>query len=124
MKNITFAFIIATGLGIPGLSHAEGTATGISASFERDLNRQPVISYAVRQEIDPVQYLVNNTLRGRSDQLIASFERDLNRQPVISYAVRQEIDPVQYLVNNTLRESSDHTFASLRNDITGMGVLD
>jgi len=75
MKNITFAFIIATGLGIPGLSHAEGTATGISASFERDLNRQPVISYAVRQEIDPVQYLVNSTLRGNFGQLAISSAR-------------------------------------------------
>jgi len=83
MKNITFAFIIATGLGIPGLSHAEGTATGISASFERDLNRQPVISYAVRQEIDPVQYLVNNTLRESSDHTFASLRNDITGMGVL-----------------------------------------
>jgi len=124
MKNITFAFILATGFGFPGLLHAGGTATGISASFERDLNRQQVISYAIRQDVDPVQYLVNNTLRGRSDQLVASFERDLNRQPIITHVVRQDVDPVQYLVNNTLRGRSDHTLASLRNDITGVDVLD
>jgi len=120
MKNFTFIFIITTGLVVPTLSHAGGTASGIGASFERDLNRQPVITCAVRQEIDPVQYRVNSTLRGGSSQLATSFERDLNRQPVITYAVRQEVDPIQHLINSTLRGSSNPAFASLH----GVTTLD
>ncbi len=124
MKNIAFALIVAAGLVIPGLSHAGGTATGISAGFERDLNREPVAGYTVRQDVDPVQYLVNSILRGSYNQLVKSFERDLNRQPAITRVVRQEVDPVQYLVNSTLRGDSGRTFASLQSTITAVKALD
>jgi len=131
MKKIAFAFMIATGLTIPGLSQAQGTVAEINISFDRDLNREAVASGTVRQEVDPVQYLVNSGLRGGSDQLAASFDRDLNRKWVITYVVRQEVDPVQYLVNSGLRGGSDQlaasfdrAFASLQSTMTGVNTPD
>ena len=79
MKQTTFALIIAFAFAVPTLASAGTSTDKITASFERDMNREAVSTYTTRRDMDPVQYLVNSGLAGGSDQIIASFERDLNR---------------------------------------------
>jgi hypothetical protein len=82
MKKATLTLIIALGLVVPAVASAGTSSDKIVASFERDLNREAVSTYATHRDMDPVQYLVNSSLSKGSDQIVASFERDLNRGAV------------------------------------------
>jgi len=113
-KHITYALIFSLGLIIPAGVQAASAGDQVEASFERDLNHEPVtISSPVREATDPAQYLINDALRSAGQTVVASFERDLNRELVAAGPrIRESRDPVQYLVNNALRQAPTQTVAS------------
>ncbi|MDO8261975.1 MAG: hypothetical protein Q7T21_01990 [Gallionella sp.] len=104
MKLNKFALTLTVAALLPNFAYAGTDA--VVASFERDLQREPVQSAAaIAGEADPLVAAFNVALHGTTDQVLASFERDLNRAPAATDAVMiaGEVDPIAAAFNAVLR---------------------
>lgn len=61
---------------------ANGTIDPVLASFERDMNREPVATVLASSD-DPLSDLFYAALYGRTDTELANSERDTNRKPAV-----------------------------------------
>jgi len=83
MKLRNLALTLTAAALLPTFAYASNNTDAISASFDRDLNRE----FSVRYVPAHVTYadlldVINVALRAGPDPVLASFERDLYREPV------------------------------------------
>jgi len=83
LRNIYLSLTAAALL--PTFAYAGENSDAVSASFDRDINREYSVRYAPATvaNADPLD-AINDTLRKEPDLVLASFERDLYREPVAS----------------------------------------
>jgi len=117
MKLRNFALTLTSAALLPAFAYAGTDA--VVASFERDLNRDPVtIATVVAQAgADPLDS-INNTLNQGTDAVAASFERDLYHDPVIvETAIAQaDADPLA-AINVAFRSEPSGLLASFYRDL-------
>ena len=105
MKLRNLAFTLTAAALLPTFVFAGENTDAISASFDRDLNREFSVRYvpATVTEADPLD-VINVALRSASDPVLDSFERDLYREPVESKSLqtRDAADPLD-MINVALR---------------------
>lgn len=103
MKLNKLALTLIAASLIPTFAYAD-TDT-VAASFERDLNREPVTTTVmVAGNADPLADIFNAALYGKTDQVLASFERDMYHEPVNSAATTiGEVDSLVKLFNVALQ---------------------
>lgn len=71
MKLRNLALVLTTAALLPTFAHADA----VLASFERDMNHEPVLSQ------NTVIASSADSLADATDAVLASFERDMNREP-------------------------------------------
>lgn len=102
-NTMTRNTLLVTAILMTGLTQADQ----ISASFERDMSRQPTLSSETtlkREHNLPEQDAVNRIIRD-NDPVKESFDRDLNHEPIKGSYPRvsgTESDPVQILIRKAL----------------------
>lgn len=82
MKLRNLALTLTAAALLPAFAYASSNTDAISASFDRDLNREFSVRYvpAAVTNADPLD-MINVTLRAGPDPVLASFERDLYHAP-------------------------------------------
>lgn len=120
MKLRNLALTLTAAALLPAFAYAGDNTDVISASFERDLNREFSVRYvpATVTDADPMD-VVNVALRAGPDPVLASFERDLYREPVAFKALpaRSAADPLDE-INFTLRcENTGTINAGINRDL-------
>jgi len=100
MKLRNLALTLVAAVFLPTFAFAGDNTDAISASFDRDLNREFSARYvpAAVTDADPLD-AINVMLRAGPDPVHASFERDVYREPVDG-----EADPLD-VVNVAFRSS-------------------
>jgi len=108
MKLRYFTLALTTAALLPTLAFAGDNMDAISASFDRDLNREIKVEYvpSAGAITDPLD-AINIALRAEPDQVLASFYRDLHRVPTTTTSVIMagEPDPLD-AINVALRNES------------------
>jgi len=121
MKLRYFTIALTTAALLPTLAFAGDNMDAISASFDRDLNREFAVEYVPSAEAinDPLD-AINVALRAEPDQVLASFERALYHEPVI---VKTEVawtdatpDPLD-VINVAFRSEQSGILASFYRDL-------
>ena len=112
MKLSNFAVALGLAALLPTFANAGDNMDAISASFDRDLNREYSVRYVPSSvtTIDPLD-MVNVALLSEPDQVRASFERDLNREKVAfsTFPEGRDADPLNE-INAVLRCGNSVTF--------------
>jgi len=118
MKPIYLALSLTTAL-LPGFAYAGDNMDAISASFDRDLNREYSVRYvpATVTAADPLD-VIDVTLRAEPDPVLASFERDLYREPFAfkKLPASGDADPLD-AINVALRCENSGIIASIRSNL-------
>jgi len=121
MKLRKHALAFTTAALLATSAYAADKTDAISASFERDLYREPsALAVApVSGEADPVNATINAALSAVPDPVLASFERDLYREPhaFTFVSVSGETDPMNAIINAALSTVSDPVLASFVRDL-------
>ena len=111
MKLRNFALALGTAALLPTFAYAGDNMDAISASFDRDLNREYSVRYvpATVTNADPLD-IINTALLSGPDPVRASFERDLYREPVAfsTLPAGRDADPLD-AINAALRCGSSGT---------------
>jgi len=119
MKLRYLALALTTAALLPSFAYAGDNMDAISASFDRDLNREFEVRYlpATVTDADPLD-VINVALRAGPDPVLASFERDLYREPFAfkTLPASGEADPLD-VINAALRcENSGMINASIKRE--------
>jgi len=119
MKLHNFVLALTTAALLPALAGAGENMDAVSASFERDLDREFSVKYqpGAVTVVDPLG-AINVALRSQPDQVLASFERDLYRDPVKvdSMLAGGEFDPLN-VINIAFSTQPDQVVASFERDL-------
>lgn len=120
MKLRNLALALSTAALLPAFAYAVDNSGAISASFDRDLNREYSARYvpATVTAADSLD-VINVALRAGPDQVLASFVRDLYREPVAFKALPDSgaADPLDE-INIALRCANTGTInASIKRDL-------
>ena len=111
MKLSNFAVALSMAALLPTFANAGDNMDTISASFDRDINREYSVRYvpSTLTNADPLD-MVNVVLLSGPDQVRASFERDLNRETVAFSVLPagRDADPLD-AINAALRCGSSGT---------------
>jgi len=119
MKNTAVVLSIVTSVSFAPVSQA---AEAIGASFQRDLDREPVTTVTPGYQVSqtPLQVLFNSALQQSPDRELYRFWRELEHEPnaVSFYAQsRFEADPLADAINVALWGQSDNMVASFERDL-------
>ncbi len=114
MKLRNFALALSAAALLPTFAIAGDNMDAISASFDRDLNREYSVRYvpSTLTRVDPLD-VINVTLLAGPDQVRASFERDLNRKKIAFSTLPEgrDSDPLNG-INAALRCGSSGTISA------------
>jgi hypothetical protein len=112
MKLRSLALTLTAASLLPTFAYAGINTDAISASFDRDLNREYSVTHAPVKvtDADPLD-VINVTLLSGPDPVLASFERDLYRVPATFKALQDNVDtdPLE-AVNIVLRCENSNIF--------------
>jgi len=136
MKTLKHTLALTVTVLYTSLAYAGGHTDEISASFERDINRESsaLAVASISGEADPVNAFINTALsivpgtdggafnvawNASQDPVLASFERDINREPpeFAVASIEGDADPVNTLINAALGAVSDPVLASFVRDL-------